>query len=148
MIDNRIFQFHDGVLTYLDNRFFVVEASLTYLVEEELKKLKNGQNSLFKLAFNYGKRFASGDKGQNPTKFVGDFMSAMGWGDVLVMKKNGKYEVIVNYFPWTRMAEKSNLVLFRGMVSGMISGLTGKDIRLQKVKTSTTLGYLNVVIKE
>lgn len=34
------------------------------------------------------------------------FFPALGFGDILVTKKKGKYKVYVNYFPWIKWANE------------------------------------------
>ena len=85
---------------------------------------------------------------QDPCKFITDFFPALGFGDVLAVTKKGEYEIIVNYFPWLGMYKDIGFTMFRGMLSGVISGFTGKKVELNKIDTDVSSGYLFLHITE
>jgi hypothetical protein len=38
--------------------------------------------------------------------------------------------------------------MFRALLSGVISGFTGKEIKLNKIKKDISVGYLSLIIDE
>ena len=157
LIDSGFFKYSKGSVHYKDERHFLCEASLMYILEKELKKLKGAGKILFDVSFDYGKSLAEKRKQEtNNTDyfsgtaegFITNYMSALGWGDVLVMKKSGKYTVISNYFPWTKWAKNIKFIMFRGIISGLLSGFLNKKITLKKFQTDFSEGFLTVTADE
>jgi hypothetical protein len=148
MIDTRFFEFHNGILTFKDHRYFIVEASLNYLLEKELKKLKGGKEDLFKLSFEYGKSLTSGQDIKDACKFVTEFISALGWGDVHAKDQNGTHIIRAVHFPWTKWSKDCDYVLFRGMLSGILSGVSGKQVKLTKIKQHVSMAGLSLILTE
>jgi len=148
LIDSGIFEYKHGQVTYKGERFFLCEASFMYILEKELKKIKNGLKILWDCSFEFGKNLAKISGKQDPCKFITDFFSALGFGDILVLKKKGKYEITVKYFPWFNYEKEINFTVFRGILSGVISGFTGKEIVLKKIEKDTREGNLSLYITE
>ncbi len=157
LIDSGFFEYSKGVIHYKDERHFLCEASLMYILEKELKKLKGGGKVLFDVSFDYGKSLAEKSKQEinNPSSssgsaesFITNYMSALGWGDILVMKKSGKYTVVSNYFPWTKWAKNIKFIMFRGIISGLLSGFLNEKITLKKFQTDFSGGFLTVIADE
>ncbi len=148
LIDSGIFEYKHGQVTYKGERFFLCEASFMYILEKELKKIKNGLKILWDCSFEFGKNLAKISGKQDPCKFITDFFSALGFGDILVLKKKGKYEITVKYFPWFNYEKEIDFTMFRGMLSGVISGFTGKEIVLKKIEKDTREGNLSLYITE
>ncbi|RLI99413.1 MAG: hypothetical protein DRP06_03545 [Candidatus Aenigmatarchaeota archaeon] len=156
LIDSGFFEYSKGAIHYKDERHFLCEASLMYILEKELKKLKGGGKVLFDVSFDYGKSLAEESKYElnnhatsgSAESFITNYMSALGWGDVLVIKKSGKYTVISNYFPWTKWAKDIKYLMFRGMISGLLSGFLNKKITLKKFQTDFSGGFLTVIADE
>ena len=128
-----------------------------YLLENELKKLPGGDKILFDVSFAWGAKVAkecggggilSISSGMPPEKFVSEFMSAFGWGDITIFKKSEKYYVLANYFPWTSLADNISFAMFRGIMSGFLSGLLNKKIMFKKVKKDILSGYFTLNIYE
>lgn len=134
-IEDRFFSFNRGMINYKGDRYFIVEASLNYLLEMELKRFKWGEGLLFDISFEYGKALAKKEVHNNPCKFITDFMSALGWGDILASKRGGDYNVSVNCFPWTNWYRDIKYIIFRGILSGIISGFSGRKVVLKNFKT-------------
>lgn len=143
LIDSGFLSWERRIIRFKNQRFFPADVSLMYILESELKKLKGGDNILFNAAFEYGKKLS---QQENIEKFVTDFMSALGWGDILVLKEGEKYKIVVNYFPWTGLAEKIGFALFRGMISGMLS--VERKVILRKIKKDTSQGYFSLWLSE
>jgi len=157
LIDSGFFSYSQGIVQYKNERHFLCEASLMYILEKELKKLKGAEKILFEVSFNYGKNLIK--RGQEETKecvmspritenFVTDYMSALGWGDILVLKKSGKYSVVSNYFPWTKWAKDIKFIMFRGIISGLLSEISNKKIILKKFQTDFSKGYISLFVSE
>jgi hypothetical protein len=144
-IDSGFFKYTHGMITYRDQRLFLCEASFMYILEKELGK--SGCRKLFDLAFSWGKSLASSEKRQDPASFLMDFLPALGWGDVLVRKTGSGYEVLADLFPWTKWYKDVDYSIFRGLVSGMISGFTGKKTELKRFEMSLS-GSFSILCRE
>ena len=145
LIDANVFNYSHGILSYKNERFFICEASSIYILENELKKLKGADRLLFQVSFDFGKRIAEEKKAEG-LKFVTDFASALGLGDVMALSKKGKWYVTVNYFPWIKFSHEINFSLLTGLLSGLLSGLLDKKIVLTKTVADTSKGFLSLVI--
>ncbi|MCX6818633.1 MAG: hypothetical protein NT129_01380 [Candidatus Aenigmarchaeota archaeon] len=148
LIDSGFFNYAHGQVTYKDERFFLVEASFMYILERELKKIEDGLKVLWDVSFDFGKMLAEISGKQDPCKFIMDFFPALGFGDILAVTKKGQYEIIVNYFPWLEWYKDIDFVMFRGMLSGVISGFIGKTVELNKIDKDLSGGYLSLHITE
>ncbi|MFH7917709.1 MAG: hypothetical protein QW631_00130 [Candidatus Aenigmatarchaeota archaeon] len=133
LIDAGFFDYKHGQVTYHRERFFLCEASFMYILEKELKKIKNGLKILWDCSFDFGKRLAEISGKQEPCKFIMDFFPALGFGDILASRKEGRYEIFVKYFPWLEWYKDIDFTMFRGMLSGIISGFTDRDVKLKKI---------------
>ncbi len=144
MLDIKFFEYSGGMLMNKNQRYFILDTSLLYLIESDLTKLKGAEEILFDCAFRHGKAISEA-QGKNSYTFIPEYLSSCGWGDILITKNSkGKYEVTSVFFPWTKFAEKSKFVLFRGMVSGLLSGAEKKKISLNKVSANSSSGFLVV----
>jgi hypothetical protein len=146
LIYSKLFKQEKGVISHAGFRHFLCESSMFYFLEKELAKLKDGEAILFDSAFDYGKALASeqgGAKG-NMKKYAMDYMSAIGWGDLLISIHNNKYSCVSKFFPWTELASEVHFVLFRGLVSGLLSAYIGRDVRLTGVQTNLLGNFLTV----
>jgi len=137
MVNFKFFDYSRGVVRHGDERYFLCEASLMYILEMELKKLEGGTEILFECAFEHGKRIAELQGKCDCQGFIMQFLSSSGWGDVLMLESKGKYEVTSCYFPWTKFTSEVNFEMYRGLVSGLLSGCLGKRITLDKVNVDT-----------
>ena len=144
-IESGVFGFDQGIISYKGNRYFIVESSLNYMIEMALKGLKGGPGMLFNIAFDYGKSLPSGI---NKPKFITDFMSALGWGDVVCLKRGGDYEVCAGCFPWTKWYKDTDYAVFRGMVSGILSSGQQGKIVLKNHKTQALGSQMNLICRE
>jgi len=135
-----------GVITGDGERYMLLESSLMYLLEKELKKLKGGLDVLWNVSFDFGKKLAEISKHDDPAKIIMDLFPALGFGDIWVEKDKEKYKIYVNYFPWTKWANEVDFTMFRGMLSGVISGSTGKKVELGKCEKDLSNGYLALYI--
>jgi len=146
LLDSGIFKSKDGKMLYGEERYLLCESHLVYLLEEQLRGAGE-ERLLFDAAFDYGKALAGGVK-QQAGQFLADYLSALGWGDVLVSKVCGKYRVSVDCYPWVEGGDTSNFTFFSGLASGALSVIANKTVRLRKKETSTTHNALGVVFEE
>jgi hypothetical protein len=144
LINSGIFKYEHGIVNFKGERHFLVEASLIYILENELRKLPDGEGILFQAAYDYGKDMGKRIKQEHSMKFMMDYLSVTGWGDILVIKNR----VLSFYHPWLEMAKHSNYTLFRGLTSGLLSGLQDGEILLKKAAAETSRGYLNLIAEE
>jgi len=146
LIDSGFFKYKHGHVTYGSERFFLCEASFMYILEKELKKVNQGLGILWDVSFGFGKKLAKIAGKQDPCKFISDFLPALGFGDILAVSKEGKYEVSVNYFPWLKWHDDIDFTMFRGLLSGIISGMEKKEIELKNIEKDLSAGYLSFTI--
>jgi predicted hydrocarbon binding protein len=144
MVSSGIFEYGHGIMKFKDNRYFLLEASCIYLIEKQLAALDGGEDMIFNAAFDFGSSLIK--KGKQNMSFITDYMSALGWGDVYVSIKDGKYRAISSFYPWTEYVKDSKFIIFRGLVSGMISEITGKTVKLNNVQSSLASGHLDLII--
>ncbi len=148
LIDAGFFKYKHGQVNYKDERFFLCEASFMYILERELKKVKDGLKVLWDVSFDFGKHIASiSGKLHEPCKFVMDFFPALGFGDMLAVRRRDHYQIYVDYFPWLQWHDEIDFTMFRGMVSGVLSGFEGRDIKLELVDKDTSSGHLALYLE-
>jgi hypothetical protein len=146
LIDTGFFTQRTGIIKHKDERFLLLESSIMYILENELKKLKGANKILFDIAFEYGKEFMKKETAKNKERFITDFFGALGFGDVIALKKDNKYSIVINYFPWTKWADKIDYVMLRGMISGILS--TDRKVILTKIKKDISKGYFSIYFGE
>lgn len=147
LIDGGVFKYINRWVEFGGQRYLPCESSLLYIIESEFKKLENKTEILFDIAYSCMKGQAESLNNKNYQKFITDFVSALGFGDVFVTKDK-KFAVHSNFFPWVGLADKVDFSLYRGMVSGLLSGFTGTEIKLRKYKSSFLQGYMSLSISE
>jgi len=146
LVDSGLFKHVGNYVMYLDERHFYSEESIIDLLEMEIKKIDGGEDVLFNVCFEFGKKLGKKMGGEQDS--ASTYLSATGWGDILIMKKKEKTMVYSNYFPWTIYSDKINFVVFSGIISGLISGVSNKEIRLKKKDANIEEGYLTVTLEE
>lgn len=142
LINAGIFQYKHGGISYLGERYLLDEAHLVYYLDNEFSKLSDGHELLFQVGFDYGKNLNfETHKGPSSSKnFIMDYLTALGWGDVLVKKSGSAYTVITSYFPWSELFRPGqDFPMFRGLVSGLLSAQEKTDIHL-KIGESKLIG--------
>jgi hypothetical protein len=144
LIDAGFFDYFKRELTFKGERYFPCEASIIYMIENELKKLDGGPELLFSTSSSSVKGMNNkGDAG----KFITDYISALGWGDILVLQKGNVYVVTVESFPWTKFSKESAFIIFRGMLSGLISDSHKSTYTIPEPTKDVSDGSLNLVFK-
>lgn len=146
-LDTGLFKYSDGKIT--DNkgeRYFFVEASCTQLLEQEFDKQPELKELLYNCAFETGKTLLP--KGVPPTtQTIADILTAFGFGDILILKKQEKLEVIAQSFPWTEFTKNSDLLVFKGFLAGLFSDILHRKVFF-KTKKSFEDGQFNVFLSE
>jgi hypothetical protein len=148
LINSDVITHRGGIIEYRGERLLLIESSIMYLLEKELKKLNGGLDVLWKISFDFGKNLAKRTKLQKPGKFIMGLFPALGFGDILVMEADSKYSITLNHFPWTRWSKDIDFVMLRGMLSGVISGFAGFDVKFDKVKKHITRNGFSLSISE
>lgn len=128
LLDKDIFQYKKGILSFESERYIPVEISLIYLLEEELEELD--KNLVFKTVYKNGENISQ----DRDISFLMDYLPALGWGDLKPLKKGRK--IHVNYYPWTELAEYSSFSVFRGLTSGIVSGIKEEEICFDSWETN------------
>lgn len=137
LINSKIFSYSHGQVSFEKERYFIDNPGLLDFLENELKKLPEGNRIVFEKAFEYSKEMLLKFGGAKKSlQFIMDLLSAFGWGDVLIKKNGLNYDVIISHFPWTPEAKNSGLHFFSGLLSGYISAFEGKDINMSKKSES------------
>ncbi|RLF52916.1 MAG: hypothetical protein DRN24_02410 [Thermoplasmata archaeon] len=144
LLNAGFFKFKRGVLSYKGHRFFACDSYILYFLEEELIKLENGEQILFDTCFEYGKYLRELYAGVDYQKFIPDFFSALGFGDIFVIPSD-EIKIASIYYPWTHLSEKSKYVILRGLMSGIVSSSLGKKIEFTKYNISVK-NYLTLTI--
>jgi hypothetical protein len=148
LINSGFFTQRTGIIKHNDERFLLLESSIMYIIEKELKKLKDADKLLFNVSFDCGRNLARKEGKDGFEKFIVDFLGASGFGDVMVIKEKGKYKILIRYFPWTKWADEIDFSMVRGMLSGMLSEASGKKVILKKLEKDLTQGYFSLVLTE
>ena len=146
LIKNETIEYAHGQVTYKNKRFFLVEASFIYILEYEFKNFKNSSDMLWRLCFEYGKKFANLSDTKNLREYITTILPAFGFGDILLLVSNGKYTIQINYFPYNKLTEKIDFVIIRGILSGIVSTFEGKKIEFKKIKKYMVHKYLSLII--
>ncbi len=146
LIDGKFFEYRDCMVLFKGVRHFEMDPYFIYLIEEETSVLESGKETLFEAAFKTGKSIikVANDRSLN---FITDYLSALGWGDVLVEESRGVFTFSSTYHPWTKYSLKSEYTIIRGLVSGMLSEQRQKEIRLGPAKIDLEQGWLQISAK-
>jgi hypothetical protein len=146
LLDSQFFDYENGAVISKGIRHFEFDPHIIYFLEEECKKLPNGAELLFQTCFDIGvKIVTSADK--KTTMFIMDYLSALGWGDILVLSDNENAEFCSRFYPWTSLSTNSEYIVFRGLVSGMLSSALDKEIKFHTVHIDYDQGYLVISSK-
>jgi len=144
LLDLGFFEYNEGIFSYKKNRFFGCESHIIYLLEKEITKLENGEQILFDACFEYGKILKEIYGGEDYQRFIMDFFPALGFGDILVIDGNER-SIVAMYYPWTIFSETSKYIIFRGIMSGIVSSSLGEKVEFNKFDINLR-NYLTVTI--
>jgi predicted hydrocarbon binding protein len=148
LIDAGLFSFEQGIILRNNQRYFIYEISGIYLLEQELGKNSIAKKILYDVSYETGKNLELVEKDENPLKGIIDLLTAFGWGDVLILEKSSKYFVNIKYFPWTKFYEEIDFIVFRGLLAGMLSSVSNRDVKFKDVEKDVSQGYLSLVFSE
>lgn len=128
MLKNKLFKYDNGVAQYNENRIFFIGSNFIYHLERELEKIDPKNSVLFDVCFNIGKECAK----PNDEMFILEFFSFCGWGEPTIIKdEKGKRVVLNEIYPWFKTKFEHKFVIYRGLLSGMMSRCFSKDIKFQ-----------------
>lgn len=131
LIKKGIFQYKEGKITYLNERYFDSGIITYYLIEYGLKQLKAVDEVIYNIGFEFGKKIAMNKE----KSYILNIFSALGWGDINLLYGRGKDFVIINYFPWCVIESKlDKFPLIMGLISGSLSSLKNKEIHLRQME--------------
>ena len=140
LLDSKFFTFNNGVITNNDNRYFILEVSAMYILEKELNVYAE---EIYDAAFKAGYDTLKDIK-KLSVKIIMDYLSAFGWGDVVIIKESSKYTINIAHFPYTRLYNEINYSIFSGILSGMLYAVTKERINFNKVQKSITDNNLSI----
>ncbi len=140
LIDSKIFTFNNGMIKCNNERYFILEVSAIYILEKDLSAYAD---QLYAAAFKAGNSILKNAKNAS-IKTVTDYLTAFGWGDVIVLNDKNKYTVNVSHFPYTQFYKEVNYVIFSGIISGMISTITNEDVRFTKIQKTLSDGSFSI----
>jgi hypothetical protein len=144
MIDAGFFDYKKGILSYKNSRFFGSESHIFYILEQEISKLDDGEQTLFDICVEYGKSLRQLYGERDYQKFIMDFFSALGFGDITFLDSN---TLVASYYPWTIFSEKSKYIIFRGVLSGIVSDSLEKKVEFNEYKIDVE-DFLTLTIKQ
>jgi len=147
LIDSGYFTQRTGIIKHNNHRFLLIESSIMYILESNLKRLPGGNEKLFDISFDFGRKLVLEDKPEIITNYAMDLLCAFGFGDVLLTKVGNEYKISFDYFPWTKFAKSVDFSIIRGLLSGMISGFENKKIIFNKTIKDFSKGYMSLVLK-
>ncbi|MDD4251422.1 MAG: hypothetical protein PHX27_04490 [Candidatus ainarchaeum sp.] len=125
-LDANIFSYNKGIIKMGDKRFFIIEASIIYLLESVLSVNKTAMNILKEISFELGFDLANNSN----LAYITDLCSALGFGDLVIIKKTDSFLINFDYFPWTRFSKESDHIFISSFLSGMLSNNLKKEINL------------------
>ena len=144
LLDGKFFEYRGGILSYKGRRMFLDDSYVSFILEDEICELPGGTDILFEAAFEEGKEIAEAYGKSDWGKFITDYLSALGFGDIAVLDtKNPKIGLI--YYPWTKLNLNFKYILLTGFLSGIITQCTGKKSLIELLGT-TSKEYLTVMV--
>lgn len=146
-IDNGFFDYEKGIINHGEERYFLCEASLPYLLGSEMRD-ETSNEIVFDSAFKHGTKIAEQNSERKGEKFITEYLSACGWGDTRIKQRDGEYVVEAFLFPWTKFWEETSFPLYRGLVSGLLSGFADREVRLEDVEKDTKGRGFTVIVSE
>ena len=114
-------------MDYNNERYFPLWIDFIYLIETELGKINGGNEILFNVSKENGKRIILKEKNIS-INFISDFLASQGWGEFIITGKSGEYGV--DYYPWHPLFNESSKLFLLGMISGFLSIIHVKEVSL------------------
>jgi len=145
LIQDQFGEYSNGKILIKKIRYFEFDPTILYILEQEISSMPGGEKILFEVAYETGKNVLNSLS--NPSiQLIMDFMGVLGWGETIILENGDNYNINIRYFPWTPYSVNSRYIIFRGWLSGMLSQLTGKDIRLNNFESSYIENYLSIIL--
>ncbi len=135
LINANFIRYEKGTISYKNQRLFNCEPHVLDFIEQEILKLENGEEILFEASSEFGKMLMESYGGIDFKKFIPDFFSAIGFGDILVLDSD-KIQIMSDYYPWTAFTNQSKFVIFRGILSGIAGSALKKNIVFNNYKVN------------
>lgn len=146
-INSGVFTYSKGLITYGNERFLPVEVSGLFLLERGLSVNNKLKKIIFDATFLTGESILANYNSTDVNDLL-EFLSALGWGEVLLFKSQGKkYNVSVRYFPWTKWYKGVDYIIFSGLLSGFFSKIYNKRIVFKKPRISVAQGNLTLIFE-
>jgi hypothetical protein len=138
LIEDGVFRYRSGQLFFGGQRMVGIESSLLCMIDNGLSKNAKTRRILFETSFLAGKDMG---KGKDPA-YAQRILAGIGFGDAQVVAVKGGYKAMLFHFPYNVFSKDCGFIALSGFVSGLLSGVTGKDIFLRKVsKTEAEDGF-------
>lgn len=145
MLQANIYSYSKGAIMFKGLRHFIIEVSFIDILEAELLNLDKKGRALFSSGYDFGKKLVS--MTEKPSlQFVVDYLSSLGFGDISIESTSKGFRVMSRHHPWTEFSELKTFALFRGMVSGLLSSISGKEVKFNNYKATTMQGCLDLLI--
>lgn len=141
LLDTGIFS-NDKIMTFKGERFFPVEIEAIRFLEEEILGLPDGEKILFKAAFDIMKKIS---EDESDYTFLQDFLTALGYGLVEVVETD-KLRISSKHFIW--IGENPGFEIFKGMASGLISGIKKKNLFFKNMEVGIYEGEYDIILSE
>lgn len=127
----------DDGLFFINNQcVFNSSILLLYLIEKHIGN--DNPDLVFNPAFECGKVLIKPKNLQDLT----DLFSVFGYGELLIKKRGESFECTINAAPWEPLYDKvKSLNYFAGLLSGMLSTFTSRDIKLKNCEMILTKDY-------
>ncbi len=147
LITSNVLTYKNGIVEYHDERYLPMRIEFLFLLESQIGYLQDGDKFLFQVAFDVGTRIAKKEKYMS-TKFISDFMSFQGWGDMLITTDLSR--ISIQYYPWHELYAKTKKDVFLGLLSAFISVYKNKRITVEIKDEDLKKGFvsMNFIIKE
>ncbi len=130
LITSKKFILDNRIITYSNLRFVNISDIFLYVLEN---LLEHGEMKdwLYQISFEEGQ----GVIDIHDLNSVTNLVSALGWGDLIVRQEKSDIFFYLDLFPW-RVLEKdiSDFSLVSGFISGMVSKVLKKEVKLRKIE--------------
>lgn len=133
LIDANLFSYNKGIITRGNQRYFLIEASAIYLIEQELEKENRTKKILDACAFESGKEIMAGNE-KYQLKDVVNILTAFGWGDVLIINNNERISVSIDHYPWTKFSDLVEFKVIKNFLEGALSEVCKRRVQLSSAK--------------
>ena len=144
LLDSGYFSYADGIIKHGDQRYFLLEISGWYLLEKELSKNAEAMNVLCECAIETGRDLPT----TGSTAEICQILTATGWGNPMILSSSGKASVVMTHVPWTKYYLEVKFSILNGFLSGMLSRVYGREVRLKDPVVDFSTGQLSLQFDE